>query len=450
MAEWFRESGFQKHLLTFLCRDRNFLKACGGLLSPKDFRPGRDETDERLLVATLALDFWKKYKAPIGDLLRTNVSDFCHKNHVEGDRKKAVNKLVDKINNTERLPAVQAIEDRVREYITDKTIERSIEELITKKEDGELTQEEFLKICKTVIEFSNKDKLQAIAYKGGNDLENRIARREISRKDSRPLLMLPGFDSKTRGIGRGDLGVIVALYKKGKSLALAHLADAYAKQGLNVLFITLEDPKEEVEDRMDASLAYMPIEKLAYMPNKLRKRHRKFSRRIQGKIKIVDATTDKVSVADIDELWETQRDQGWAADVIIVDYDDEIIPPRSLKGESARRFEFADIYRELRRMASKRQCIVWTAAQTKGMKDNTKIITPEMLAEDKSKARKVTLFIGVGQGESHDDARYCYVALYKRGKARFGWEQMASPDKGVFFDESRTAGMKTKERKKEE
>ena len=444
MASWFRQKEFQVPLLTFLCRDRNFLKRCGSMLQPRDFKPNRDETDERFVIANLALDFWRKYKAPIEGLLRPNAEEFISKNNVDSARKKAILKLIDKINSGERLVAIEAMEDKVVDYLRSKKMKDSIEELITKQEEGKLDKEEFLKICREVVEWSGKKKLEVASYLEEDALDQRIARRTVAIKNKRPLLFLEGFDSKSPAIGRGDLGLLLAPYKKGKSLGLAHLADAYAKQNLKVLYITLEDPKDEVEDRMDAAMAYIPIHKLNDLPNKLKKRFKKFSKRVAGQIRIVDATEESIGVDDVEELWERLRDQGWAADVVIIDYDDELKPPRK---QNDRRFEFADIYRQLRKFAAKRSIILWTAAQTKRVADGTKIIGGDKAAEDISKIRKATLVLGIGQGESHLDARYIYVAAAKRGPSRFGFEIMSNPAKGMFYDQERTHNVITMKKK---
>jgi predicted transcriptional regulator len=154
-SSWWKTSDFQVPLLSFIVRDRAFLKSCGGMLTPKDFRPNRDETQERYIVATQALEFWRKYKEPIGGgELRLRVMEFVESNGISGDEKKALNKLVDKINSGEKLVAVQAMEDRVTKYLRNKKMKDSIEELITKQEEGELDKTEFVRICKEVVEWT--------------------------------------------------------------------------------------------------------------------------------------------------------------------------------------------------------------------------------------------------------------------------------------------------------
>lgn len=451
MANWFKSRDFQVPLLTFLCRDRNFLKKCGSLLQPKDFKPSRDETNERWIIATLALDFWRTYKSPIDSLLRPKAIEFCRKNNVDDKRKKEINRLIDKIQSGDKLVAVEAMEDSVIEYVRSKNMKDSIEELITKQEEGKLDNATFISICKRVVEFSGKSNRAISSYLDEDQLSKRIARRKLSDKGSWPLLFLEGFDSRSRAITRGGLGLLLAPYKKGKSLGLAHIADAYCKQGLKGLYITIEDPQEEVEDRMDAAAAGIPINKLKDLPNKLKKRFKKFRKRISGKLKIIDLTEEeKVTVDLIEEIWEQERDQGFVADFVIIDYDDELKDTKEHKGESGRRFEFAAIYRSLRKFAKRKDIFLWTAAQTRKVPDNCKIISGDKVAEDVSKIRKATLVIGIGQGEAADDARFLFVAAAKRGPSRFGWEIMANPAYGLFYDAELTHEIITLKKKAQE
>jgi replicative DNA helicase len=438
-TSWFKDAEFQEHLLSFVCKDRVFLKKCGYLLNKNDFKPGRDETDERYIVAQLALDFWKKHKSPIGGMLRTEIAAYIEDHGVNDKKRRLLRKVVDKLYDASHNVPVSALEDRVITYLKRKLLKDATEEILDLQAEGELSVDKFLEVARELRQYSGKQKRRVSDFLEESEFVSRQQRRAEEATRKRPLLFIDDLDSRTRMLGRGDLGLVVGLYKKGKSLLLAHIADAYAKQGLKVLYLTLEDPKEEVEDRMDASLAYMPIEKLGQLPRRLKKRFKKFSKRISGRIRIVDCTDGKLTVGEIDEIFEQQRDEGFVADVIIVDYDKELIPSRRHK---ERRFEFEEIYTELRQLASRKNCILWTAAQTKRLKESVKVITGDMIGEDIGKAQKVTMMIGLGQGESHPDARYLFIALHKRGRAQIGCEIMANPSRGLIYDREATILMK--------
>jgi hypothetical protein len=232
------------------------------------------------------------------------------------------------------------------------------------------------------------------------------------------MILIPEIDRRIRILTRGMLGMVLAQYKVGKSVALVWIARAYALQGLNVLFFTLEDPQELVEDRLDALITDIDMKLMPRKSDVVRRRFRERRDDLHGRIKIVDGTEGGMSVAMMEQIWERERDRGFDADAIIIDYDDEIEPPVAYKNrEIYRRFEFADIYRELRRWAARRQLIIWTAAQAKrGKGEDQKVVAGEDTAEDIQGAKSSSLpgpgyVQAAGLGER---------ALPVRGRAQMG------------------------------
>src|SRR5205823_14292013 len=99
-------------LLTFVCKDRTFLKRCGPLLEASDFRPRRSSNIERWTVATIALEFWSKYGEPIGRLLRTEIQDHARKANLSQRKLKELEDYAYQV--LKRKPvAAEAIEEKV-------------------------------------------------------------------------------------------------------------------------------------------------------------------------------------------------------------------------------------------------------------------------------------------------------------------------------------------------
>lgn len=88
------------------------------------------------------------------------------------------------------------------------------------------------------------------------DMEDRMA--EIKRKRDNPRLYmgvptgLRELDNLSGGLQKGELGIIVAGTGVGKSLALGNLALNAWKLGYNVLFVSLEMTKHQIEFRFDS------------------------------------------------------------------------------------------------------------------------------------------------------------------------------------------------------
>jgi hypothetical protein len=432
-TSYFRDPDFQRRLVQFICRDRNFLRECAYLLEPDDFKPRKNESTDLWTIATAALEFWRKYREPIGGMLRSEMLDYSRKMNFSERERTRILETVTILQKTGGLVAVEALVEKVVSYKRDRLKAAAVDQLLDLKERGELTDEKWLQVCMEGVQRFGSNTYQAVDYFKG--LEDRIERRQLYRRRKHPFLMIDPLDERIRAIGRGHLGLWLAYLKMGKSLGLIHTALAYMVQGMNVLYFTLEDPMVDTEDRFDANITALPTKRLVELPKTLRIRYSRFTRLLRSKLKIIDGTDSELTVAKVDEIWERERNRGFTADAVLIDYDDEIKPPRK---NNERRFELADIYRDLRRFAARRDIIVWTAAQTGRHSEGRKIITSSTVAEDISKIRKVMLAIGIGQGEWGENSRYLFVAAHKFDRQHVGCHIISDPDRAVFYDRQAT------------
>lgn len=426
---YWKDPDFQQKLVAFACRDRTFLKDCCYLLEPDDFKPRKNESTDLWTIATAALEFWRKYGEPIGGMLRSEMLDYARKmNFTDRERIRLLD-TVRVVRKSQSLVAVEALVDKVLAYKKDRLKAQAVEQLIELKERGELSDEKWLQVCMDGVERFGDTSYKATDYFAG--LESRIEHRRIGRNVHYPLLMIEPLDEMVRAIGRGQLGLWMGFAKAGKSQALRHTAIAYVIQGLHVLYLTLEDPMIQTQDGFDANITSLPLKRLTELPKTLRIRFQRFSRVLRSKLKIVDGTGGEMTVHRIEDIWERERNRGFCADAVIVDFDDEIKPVRK---QQERRFEFADIYRDLRQFAARRDIILWTAAQTGRQSEGKKIISAGAVAEDISKIRKVSMCIGIGQGDWGVNSRYLYVAAHRYDKQHVGCNVASDPDRAVFYD----------------
>ncbi len=72
----------------------------------------------------------------------------------------------------------------------------------------------------------------------------------------------PTFDSVTNGVRGGQLMVLIAAVKEGKSTALLNIAHNVYMSGYNVLYVSVEMPKEQVERRFDARATGLSYSKI--------------------------------------------------------------------------------------------------------------------------------------------------------------------------------------------
>jgi hypothetical protein len=170
-------------------------------------------------------------------------------------------------------------------------------------------------------------------------------------------------------------------------------------------------------------------------PRLVHKRFQKFRRMVRTQLKIVDATEGGTTIQGIEQVLLQERDRGFHADALIIDYDDEIVPTRKQK---ERRFEFADIYRDLRQMTARYNLLSWIAAQTRRGTEENKVIGGDLLAEDISKLRKVALAIGIGKGEWGENSLYLWVAKHKYDVQHVGCNIISDYSRMLIYDPEAT------------
>lgn len=424
------DKSLRHQLLRAVCVDRSFLKDNWHLVTPELF----SEREEAVIVEA-AVGFYSRYEEPIGALLRSEVDEITDGKKFSAESKQKLKALMDTIQSGKMdLVSVKALSDRVWKLKRTRFYEEALSEAIEAHDKGSLTADFFSELVEKADKSLRHHKLVVHDYFDEEELEKRIRQRADFESQKLPGLLIDELDAKIQVLGRGQLGMVMAPPGGGKGLALVHFDIAYALQGYNVWHITLEDPLSLVESRLDAAITGLPLRRLGQLPNKLRKRFKRQRQWFRGRIKITDGTDGGYTITRIEREYEELCKDGFVPDVIIIDYDDEIECEKSYKGESARRFEFAEIYRRMRRLAKKTNTIVWTAAQPGKQAEGKKLIKSSDVAEDYSKIRKVFFCMTIGTVPDHPTVKYLYIPKNRQDKAHFGVEIVSNYDSAIFYD----------------
>ena len=177
------------------------------------------------------------------------------------------------------------------------------------------------------------------------------------------------------GLGKGELGVVVAPTGAGKSMVLVHLGAQALKQGKNVLHYTLELADTIVAGRYDAAITGVELKNLTVFKEKIYDEIKD----IQGKLIVKEYPTRSASIQTIKNHVEKLKRRDFSPDLIIVDYGDLIKPENNRKDE--KRHQLETIYEELRGIAQICECPLWTASQTNRSGLNAEVITMESISE---------------------------------------------------------------------
>ena len=176
------------------------------------------------------------------------------------------------------------------------------------------------------------------------------------------------------GLGKSELGVVIAPTGAGKSMVLVHLGSQAIKEGKTVIHYTLELQDTVIANRYDSCITGYPLSNLI-----------DFKEDIYNEIKDLDGTlivkeypTKSASVATIRAHLNKLMKRGINPGMIIVDYAD-LLKPIVVRKE--KRAELESIYEDLRGLSTEFSCPIWTASQTNRSGLNAEVITMEQISE---------------------------------------------------------------------
>tara|TARA_E500000305_G_scaffold86485_1_gene72726 strand:- start:472 stop:1830 length:1359 start_codon:yes stop_codon:yes gene_type:complete len=177
-----------------------------------------------------------------------------------------------------------------------------------------------------------------------------------------------------QGLGKGELGVVIAPTGAGKSMVLVHLGTKALQAGKTVAHYTLELRDTTIAGRYDSCLTGIPLGELTNFKEDIFESVQK----IDGKLIIKEYPTKSASVKTIKSHLETLKKRDIVPDMIIVDYADLL---RSISNHREKRMELESIYEGLRGLAQEFDCGIWTASQTNRSGLNAEVITMEAISE---------------------------------------------------------------------
>jgi hypothetical protein len=431
---FFDDEDFQDALTGVLVRDNKALQQCAGFLDPNDFKPliASRHGQARWIVAERALEYFKKHRVPVGNLIRADVLEYCKHAALGADQKKGLEEYLEFLKTIHAPP--DALVEKVLTYKGERFKAEAVSELISLQSTGELTDDKWREISRKALVTANGNG-HAVDYLA--TMGNRQERRSLSRNTPHtPFSFIePLDDLLDRIIGPGQVGLIMAPYKRGKSLMLLWFAIAYVMQRLNVLFITLEDPKFLVEDRLDAIVTHVPIKSLRDKPLTIQRHFQKFRSMVRAGLHVYDGTFGGITVDKIEHIIDEEREQGFVPNAVIVDYDAKIVAEKTYK---EKRFESDETYTHMQQVASRANVLWWTAAQTQRDTAHLKIISGDKIADDINKVRNVTVAISMGKGEWTEDSIYLWIAAHKMDSMERGCEIVPDLDRMLIYSREKT------------
>lgn len=358
--------GFQRHILAVAARVPGFIVRNRDVLDHRYFVA---DAHRAIAEALLGHTDEREGVTPTRDLLVEEVREIVAEEDME-----SIEAVIKEIFS-EAIHDADAVEDRVISFGRRQAMLNAVIDGADRIEKGKLDQVEGL-VRDALMVGQN---LLDLGTEYGEDLEARLHRYLNPESDDADHIQtgIQHLDFMlNRGLKRGELGVILAPPKRGKSTILINIGFGALcnLDALNVMHYTFEMDDKQVLRRYDDRLLGPHAKLRNKDPDKFSQALRfRQSRMTHGTLWVKRYPTRGASVDTLRSHLTLLRSRGVSPDVVIVDYAQILRPSEARKGMDYRHAQ-AGIYEDLRRLAGEFNCVVWTGQQAnRGSLDKTTI-----------------------------------------------------------------------------
>ena len=352
---------FQIKIITCLLKNKNFLQQVQDILDVSYF----ENESNQFLVSTIN-EYFIKYKTqPTAEVMKVKISEIS-----DEVLKKSVVSIIKDAYKYLQSEDLEFVMEQTLDFCKNKVLKNAIMESV------ELLQSGKYDAIKTKID-------KAMTAGAERNVGHEYVESVEDRYNQATRHILPtGWDVIDNlmdgGLGKGELGVVVAPAGIGKSFLLINLGANVIKKGKNVLHYTLELNEAYVGLRYDSVITGIANQELKYNIDSVKDTVEK----ITGNLIIKYYPTKTAAISTIASHIERYRILGKEPDMIIVDYADLL---RGSGGNKEYRLELGNIYEELRGLAGTMDVPVWTASQANRSALEEDVIDASKVAEAYSK-----------------------------------------------------------------
>lgn len=241
------------------------------------------------------------------------------------------------------------------------------------------------------------------------------------------------------GLEKGELGIILAEPKKGKSIGLTHMGAAAVMMGTGrVAHFVLEGTTKQAILRYQSRLSGIPYHRLEKddISAEEQKLLDHISKRYMHRLDLIPFNQHwNYTVQHVESSLKELTNAGKKPDLVVIDYADLL---KSAKSYEAHRHEQTEVYRDLKRLAVIGKFAIWTASQAtrpKESPDTVYLLRAKDIAESYEKVRIADLLVTLNQtpDEKSLGILRLHVDIYRSNAADFSIKLLVDFERMIFF-----------------
>ena len=365
---------FQAKIITSLLVEQKFLQTICDILKPVYF----DSDANKWLVGTIIAYFLEYKTAPTLEVMKVKIDGQVGMTN-DVMQVSVVDNLKESWRNVESTDLL-FVQEQTLEFCRNQVMKNAIMDSVDLIEVGQYDQ-----IKKIVDEAMKAGSDRDLGHEYIEGIEERLTK---STRDTIATGWDPIDEVMDGGLGKGELGVVVAPAGIGKTWCLQSMGANSVKKELTVVHYTLELNQEYVGLRYDTIFSGTPTANIKFYKDEVKK---KISQ-LKGHLLIKYFPTKSATVQTLSSHLKQIELQGIIPDLVLVDYADIL---RGIGTE--KRHILENIYEDLRGLAGEYEVPIWTASQANRSSLEEEIIDATKVAEAYSKVMIADFVVSVSR-----------------------------------------------------
>jgi hypothetical protein len=401
------DAQFLDAVIWLLITDNRFVRQYGDKIKPDMF-----DDKIRFLSASYAKEFYATNRATAKQLFTNYVKDRINRDNVESAVAKLLLAYQEKLRREQTQVVTGYVTRRLDEFILLKHVSGVSLVLQQALDNGNLEEaRDLLQQSARMLRPSN-GLMKPVDYFA--TAQQRAHRRQMvqTQKDG-VHFMVPSLEKNDVYAHRGDVTIVIAPSKRGKSIFLTHVGKCAVFTGHHVLHVSLENPIHLVEDRYDAMFTGLPVSELRDAAQKFVMTVEEVRGLAKGKLHLLWRPARTYSPLDLKADVAQLRADGIRIDTTIIDYGELMRPVQKTTGDAKLRADRDDIFINLRAVATDDDICVITAQQTPLKKLSKFRIGMEDGQESSMPAQHASLIMTLNQ--TPDELKYKQMRISVSG-----------------------------------
>lgn len=228
-----------------------------------------------------------------------------------------------------------------------------------------------------------------------------------------------GIDNLLKGgLGKGELGVVLAPTGTGKTTLLTKFANTAFNLGLNVVQIFFEDNVGNIKRKHYTVWSGIAPDEQPEHAEEVKEKVREAQERSAGSINLLKFPSDNITISDIKSRLRKMASDGIKVDLLVLDYVDCITPERSTNGEEWK--GEGSIMRSLESMTGEFDMAIWTATQGNRESISSEVVTGDQMGGSIKKAQIAHVILSIAKSLEQKDQNLATLTLVKSRIGRDG------------------------------